>query len=394
MSAVLPERPPSACAQCRSAISPGARVCPVCRALQPATIGARAFESGVTVDRKYGRIVAGPRIGEGGMGIVLEGWLFYPPTDPRASAPVRLALKVLRPDSPLKVELRHFLEREANLLLRLDHPNVVQRFDAFDWPEGDASADRSLVLAMEFVDGSTLADVIARTVARAALAGPYALPGMPFLRAWAYFQQLLGALAATHSLGIVHLDVKPSNVLVRRDRLVKLTDFGIAHSTLAPASMEVSALAPGSGLYMSPEQVLGQKVDARSDLYSAGVVFYEMLSGRTPFLDGGRGELAVRHDQVAAMPPPIRRFLPQAPLVVEALFQRALSKTKEDRFESAIAMGDAFREALSLPDSPEWRAQAEVAKIAKSGDRTDKIRMGTLRDFLVEKYKTVPIAQR
>lgn len=388
----------SACAQCRSEISPGLRVCPVCRALQPVISTAPLFGPGVTVERKYGRIVVDGFVGEGGMGVVLHGWLFFPPTDPRTGKPVRLALKVLRPDSPLRTELRHFLEREANLLLRLDHPNIVQRFDVFEWP--DYGKERSLVLAMEFVDGDTLAGVIARHVARARLAGAYALPGMPLMRAWAYFQQLLGALAGTHALGIVHLDVKPSNVLIRRDGLIKLTDFGIARTTAASSVADsalpsaVSALAPGSGAYMSPEQVLGQPVDARSDLYSAGIVFYEMLSGHTPFPTEARGELAVRHDQVYATPPPIRTYLPQAPLVLDALFRRALAKSPVDRFESAIQMGDAFREALDLPDSPEWRGQAEMARLAAPGGDagTKKLRMGTLRDFLVKKYQTQRLA--
>lgn len=354
------------------------------------------FGPGVTVDRKYGRLVVDKVIGEGGMGIVLHAWLFYPPTDPRSTTPTRLALKLLRPDTPLKGELRAFLEREANLLLRLDHPNVVHRFDVFEWPDTAPAGERSLVLAMEFVDGDTLADVIARHVARAALAGPSVLPGMPFLRAWSYFQQLLGALASTHALGIVHLDVKPSNVLIRRDGLVKLTDFGIARQSSTPVSASVSTLAPGTGVYMSPEQVLGQTVDARSDLYSAATVLYEMLSGRTPFLSDGRGELAIRQDQVYATPPSIRRFLPQAPLVVEALFARALSKSPLDRFTSAIEMGDAFREALGIADTPAWRAQAEMADLAAQAERErtkgqSANRMGTLRDFLVKKYRTEPI---
>lgn len=386
----------SVCAQCRSEIATGLRVCPVCHALQPVADTQPRFGPGVTIDRKYGRIVVDGLVGEGGMGIVLHGWLFYPPTDPRTATPVRLALKVLRPDSPLKVELRGFLEREANLLLRLDHPNIVQRLDVFEWPEHAAEGERSLVLAMEFVDGDTLSDVIARHIARARLAGPNGLPGMAFRRAWSYFQQLLGALASTHSIGVVHLDVKPSNVLIRRDGLVKLTDFGIARSSFAQPSSLVSMLAPGTGVYMSPEQVLGQAVDARSDLYSAAIVLYEMLCGRPPFLPDGRGELAVRQDQVYAAPPPIRAFLPQAPPVVEALFMRALSKSPLDRFSSAFEMGEAFREALSLPDSPEWRAQGELANLAAEGleQQTRKQRMGTLKDFLVKKYGTAPMPAR
>ena len=223
------------------------------------------------------------------------------------------------------------------------------------------------MLALEYVDGDTLAAIVARHVARARLAGPSGLPGMPLLRAWYYFQQLLGALAATHALGIVHRDVKPSNVLVRRDGLVKLGDFGVVRFAGAPASAATQEHAPGTAEYMSPEQVQSGPLDARADLYAAAIVLYEMLAGRTPFPGGGgRPEFLVRKDQVDARPPPVRAFLPQAPPIVDALFARALAKQPADRFESAIEMGGAFRSALGLPDTPEWRAQADIASAART----------------------------
>ena len=323
------------------------------------------------------------RIAFGGMGEVYRGHNI------QTGDPV--AIKIVLPELARDPTILSLFRKEASILNHLAHDAIV-RYHVFTI---DAGIGRPY-LAMEFVDGDTLADVIARHVARAALAGPSVLPGMPFLRAWSYFQQLLGALASTHALGIVHLDVKPSNVLIRRDGLVKLTDFGIARQSSTPVSASVSTLAPGTGVYMSPEQVLGQTVDARSDLYSAATVLYEMLSGRTPFLSDGRGELAIRQDQVYATPPSIRRFLPQAPLVVEALFARALSKSPLDRFTSAIEMGDAFREALGIADTPAWRAQAEMADLAAQAERErtkgqSANRMGTLRDFLVKKYRTEPI---
>ncbi|HWL88935.1 MAG TPA: serine/threonine-protein kinase, partial [Polyangiaceae bacterium] len=252
----------------------------------------------------------------------------------------------------------------------------------------------SLALAMEYVDGDTLEDVIARHVARARLRGPGALPGMPFRRAWYYFQQLLGALAATHALGIVHRDVKPSNILIRRDGIVKLTDYGIARFD-QPNGPDESELAPGTGAYMSPEQVLSQAVDGRSDLYSAAIVLYEMLSGRTPFTIENKSEFWIRQEQVHGVPPPIRTFVAQAPPILDALFSRALAKDKTLRFDSAIEMGTAFRDALGLPDSAEWRAQAEIAKEAvpfpraPSAEAERQARIGTLRDFLVKKYPTL-----
>jgi serine/threonine-protein kinase len=226
---------------------------------------------------------------------------------------------------------------------------------------------------------------------------------MPFLRAWYYVQQLLGALAAVHALGLVHRDVKPSNVLVRRDGIVKLGDFGIALLARdAPAPRGENALAAGTGAYMSPEQVLSQPIDGRSDLYSAAVVLYEMLAGRTPFLVDERGEFLVRHDQVTLAPPPIRTFVPQAPPILDALFARALAKDPAARFPNAIEMGDAFRTALGIADSPEWRAQAELALVAASTVPAERPsaagakhqRMATLRDFLVDRYRTAKMQAR
>jgi len=195
------------------------------------------------------------------------------------------------------------------------------------------------LLSIEYVEGDTLDTVVARHIARAHLRGGHGLPAMPLLRAWYYFQQLLGAIAAIHALGIVHRDVKPSNILVRLDGLVKLSDFGIARFSDAPTTAATRELAPGTGTYMSPEQVLSRPLDGRSDLYSAAIVLYEMLAGRPPFLDD-QGEFSVRKAQVETPPPPIRAYLPQAPPIVDALFARALAKEPAFRFESAIEMGD------------------------------------------------------
>jgi serine/threonine-protein kinase len=316
-----------------------------------------------------------------------------------------VALKVLRPhaggrDAAERIATATaLLRREADALQRFSHPNVVAYKELFEH-EG------LLVLCIEYVDGETLESVIARHVAKANQAGGRGLPAMALLRAWHYLQQLLGALAAIHALGIVHRDVKPSNVLVRRDGLVKLSDFGIARLRDAPPLAQTSGQAPGTGAYMSPEQVLSRPIDGRSDLYSAATVFYEMLAGRTPF-PGSRGEFLVRTDQVTSAPPPIRTWLPQAPPVVDALFARALAKDPAMRFDNAIEMGDAFRVALGLPETPEWLAQADIAHAASSfigttaagakqaptreHEKQEK-KLATLREFVTHGYKTRKLA--
>ncbi len=349
------------------------------------TLWAMAFEVGAKIELGYGRIVIDRRLGEGSMGIVYRAWLFYAPQGPRASEPpVPLAVKELHPHAQVQTSIRQLFLQEADALKALLHPNIVRFYDLFEFRG-------SLSLAMELVDGNTLEDVIARHVARARLAGYGALPGIPFQRAWYYFQQLLGALGATHALGVVHRDVKPSNILLRKDGIVKLTDFGIARllDRPDPAALGTGYIAPGTGAYMSPEQVLSRPLDGRSDLYSAGIVLFEMLTGQLPFPIEGRTELMVRLDQVERAPPPIRTFLAQAPPVLDALFFRALSKDPTMRFPSAIEMGEAFRRALGLPDSDLWRAQAEIARVAPTKPDIDGTKkMQTLRMQIERGYGT------
>lgn len=371
------------------------RVCPNCKSLLPQDRPKVA--GGLTIERGYGRFVVDAQIGQGGMATVWRAWLFYAPNDPRAKEPpLPVALKVLDETIGASEVVQSFFLNEAKSLEQLPHPNIVRFVELFSWPAPGAR-DSSLILAMEYVEGDTLANVIARHIARARLAGPHMPAGIPLQRAWYYFQQLLGALAATHALGVVHRDVKPSNVLVRKDGIVKLTDFGIAH--MAGASLD-GDLVPGTGAYMSPEQVLGHALDGRSDLYSAAIVLYEMLSGRTPFTIEGKSELMVRREQVTETPPPIRTFLPHAPPVLDALFSRAFEKDPERRFSNAIEMGTAFRDALGLPDSPEWRAQAELARAASAPTARapdpgePKRHMETLRDFLVARYRTAQMELR
>jgi serine/threonine-protein kinase len=399
------------CVQCQAAIEDeGARVCPKCGALQPVP-ERRLFQKGTTVDVGYGRVVLDERIGEGGMGVVWRGWLFFAPGTKRANDPPELvALKVLRQQAQARRELRQLFLNEADALRRLSHPNVVRYYDLIDWGAAQGKPG-NLVLAMEYVQGDTLEDVIARHVARARLAGSGVLPGMIFRRAWYYFEQLLGALAAIHALGIVHRDVKPSNILVRHDGIVKLTDFGIARlgdngASMPPPHDAAQAerafvdLAPGTGAYMSPEQVLQRHLDARTDLYSAAIVLYEMLAGKPPF-SSDRGEFMVRKDQVETTAPPIRTWLAQAPPVLDALFARALAKDPAYRFANALEMATAFRGALGMPETPEWRAQEQLAAEAAQqtdlalaetfkvfGDPAREKRLATLREFVVKGYQT------
>jgi serine/threonine-protein kinase len=313
------------------------------------------FGPGGQVDVGWGRAVIGNVIGDGGMGTVFRGWMYMNPHGPRAGQPpYEVAIKVLHPSLSAKPHIRKLFLGEAESLARLSHPNIVQF-------HGLAEQMGQLAIVLELIDGEALDNVIDRSVKRATVGG---LPAMPFLRAWHYFQQLLGALAATHELGIVHRDVKPANLLIRRDGLAKLTDFGIARLP-ADAAKSSGGMQPGTGAYMSPEQVNGKPLDGRSDLYSAAIVLYEMLAGRTPFDGPARSEMMVRASQLDDQPPPLRRFVPQAPEIIDMLMARALAKDPAHRFQSAIEFGNAFRSALAIPDTSGWQAQQAFARGAQ-----------------------------
>ncbi len=356
------------CARCRSVLAPdpGARFCPQCGLALPPLARPRigpgselelrdASAAASAALPSLGKAVLGHAIGEGGMGVVYRAWLYYNPAGRMGSTPPHpIAVKVLHPLIRGRARAELLFRQEADALGRLSHPNVVHCFGLFEH-EGE------LCLAMELVHGESLSELLRRaeTEQRAVL------PRLPYSQAWHYLAQLLGALASIHAMGIVHRDVKAANVLVRPDGIVKLTDFGIARVS-AEASRDTGGMAPGTGAYMAPEQVSGGALDARADLYSAAIVMFEMMCGITPFDEPGRTELAVRAAQLDEAPPPITKLVRGAPPALDLVFARALAKHPSLRYESARALGEAFRAALGLVDSPGWQAQAELTKVAKT----------------------------
>jgi serine/threonine-protein kinase len=312
--------------------------------------------AGSEIDLGWGKVVVGDRIGEGGMGVVHRAWLYYNPEGPNAGTPPHpVAVKVLHPILKGREKARRLFLGEARALARLSHPNIVHFFAL-------GQKDGQLSLVLELVEGEALNDAIERHRTLRQVSG---LPCMPFLRAWHNFSQLLGALAAIHALGIIHRDVKPSNVLLRNDGVVKLTDFGIARLP-ADEARTTGGMAPGTGAYMAPEQVLGKTLDQRTDLYSAAIVLYEMLTGVTPFDAPTRNEIMVRTAQVEETALPITQLVPNSPPVLDLLFARALAKDPMHRYPSAIELGEAFRSALELPESAGWEAQQRLAANARS----------------------------
>lgn len=285
------------------------------------------------------------------MGIVFAAWLFYDPNGPRAGTPAHpVAVKALHPTLKARDRARRLFLGEATALARLSHPNIVHFF-------GLCQREDRLAIVMELCHGQPLSQIIERHLDDR--------PCLPFARAWHYFSQLLGALAAIHALGIIHRDVKPSNVLVRHDGVIKLTDFGIARVPQENAR-DTGNMAPGTGAYMAPEQVLGGDLDARADLYAATIVLFEMLTGRSPFDAPDRNEVMIRSAQVEDPPPPITLHVPTAPPILDVLLARALAKDPMHRYASAVELGEAFRRALQLPVTTGWQAQQRLADEAQA----------------------------
>jgi Tol biopolymer transport system component/predicted Ser/Thr protein kinase len=238
------------------------------------------------------------RIGEGGMGVV------YRARDERLQRDV--AIKVLPPAFMADAERKKRFVKEARAASALNHPNVVTVHDI-------SSVDDIDFIVMEYVAGTTLDQIIAGN-------------GMPVQRALRYGVQIAGGLAKAHAAGIVHRDVKPANVMVTEDEIVKILDFGLAKLTEVTASerpvtdVSVEGVILGTASYMSPEQVEGLPVDARSDIFSFGLVLYEMVTGLSPFKRSSRaGTLAaILHDD----PPPLPDVLHSLEELVTGCLQK------------------------------------------------------------------------
>ena len=332
---------------------PEARFCPQCGLAVPRLRERIGPGSEVTLG-DLGKCVLGHTIGEGGMGVVYRGWLYYNPAGRFAANPPHpIALKVLHPLIRGRPRAEKLFRHEAEVLGKLAHPNIVHYFGLFE-------QDHELCIAMELVQGESLAELLQRANAKG---GP--LPRLPYTQAWHYLAQLLGALESLHALGIVHRDVKSANVLIRTDDIAKLTDFGISRLP-AETARESGGTAPGTGAYMPPEQVMGQALDARADLYAAAIVMFEMLTGVTPFDSPERSEIMIRAAQLDEAPPPVSRLILGAPPALDLVFARALAKNRDLRYPNARALGEAFRTAMGLPESAGWQAQAELSRVAKT----------------------------
>src|SRR3954447_10960483 len=227
----------------------------------------------------------------------------------------RVALKLLNERHANDDQFVERFRREAQSAAGLNHPNIVSIFDR-------GQAEGTYYIAMEYLEGRTLKELLVRN-------GPSPVP-----IAIDYARQILGALGFAHRNGIVHRDIKPHNIVVRKDGRLKVTDFGIARS--GASQMTEAGSIVGTAQYLCPEQARGAPVDARSDLYSLGIVIYEMLTGRVPFTGDAPVEIAMKH--LSSIPEPPSKLRPDVPHDLDAIVMRALAKDPEERFDSAEEM--------------------------------------------------------
>ncbi|MBD3335848.1 MAG: protein kinase, partial [Candidatus Eisenbacteria bacterium] len=264
------------------------------------------------IGTEIGRYRITGEIGRGGMGVV------YKATQVTLNRTV--AVKMLPPHLALSREYLARFQREAETLARLAHENIVHIYDIEE-------AQGAHFIIMEYVGGPSLSSLLQRE-------GRLAPE-----RARDIAARVAGALAAAHHQGVIHRDIKPDNILFSAAGQPKLTDFGIAHMRDTKFKTQ-TGLFLGTPLYISPEQALGQAVTAASDLYSLGVVLYEMLAGRVPFTADDPLAVALKH--INEGPEPLQRVAPELPASLCRIVHQTLEKDPTARFADARELQDAL----------------------------------------------------
>ena len=266
------------------------------------------------------RYELGPRIGRGGMADVFLARDLLLDRE--------VALKVLFPEHAIDPNFVERFRREAQAVAGLNHPNIVA---VYDWGQ----TGNTYFMAMEYVKGRTLAAVLRQqtrfTARNAAMVAGH----------------IAGALAYAHRNNVVHRDIKPANILMGDNGDVKVADFGIARALDAghDAGLTQDGAVMGTATYFSPEQAKGEGLDLRSDLYSLGVVLYELLTGRAPFI--GESALATAYKQVNELPPSIRSLVADVPTPLEAIVAKCMTKNADMRYASADQLRDDLRRFVS-----------------------------------------------
>jgi len=345
------------CPSCHSPNIDNARFCAKCGALLPV--------AGAEEDPLIGQVIKNTfritrMIGEGGMGRVYEG------EQQMGTVTRKVAIKTLHPDLSRDTQIVARFNRECGTVAELEHPNTIQFFDFGQTPDG------TLFIAMEFLEGHSIAKILETT-------GP-----MPPARVEHILKQVCGSLHEAHDKGIVHRDLKPENVvLITRageEDFAKVLDFGIAARQDATDAKKEQKLTQqgmvlGTPPYMSPEQFTGKVLDARSDIYSLGVMAYEMLTGKLPFDAQTPWEWATKH--LTERPFPFEVTAQHAAVIpgnMKAAIMRALSKDREQRQDSVkqflaeLEHGAGAPVPVSFPGNPPGTASGTAMMAAPPPD--------------------------
>ena len=287
-----------------------------------------------------GRYEVRERLGEGGMGMVHRG---HDPVLDRAVAIKMIGLNMAKDELP-DYEARFY--QEARAAGGLAHPNIVVIYDI-------GKTDRHAYMVMEYVEGRELRDLLMRH-------SPFG-----YRDAIEVCTQVADGLAYAHARGVVHRDIKPTNIMVTSDGVVKITDFGIARMRTSELKT-MTGIVLGSPRYMSPEQVTGRMLDQRTDIFSLGVVLYELLTGRPPFQ--GDSVQGVMFQALNSAPTPPSKLNPDVPRILDFVVAKAISKDPERRYATADAMAADLRSALGTA-APRWKPLdiASPAASAPSG---------------------------
>jgi len=286
------------------------------------------------IGRQIGDFRIEERIGEGAMATVYRAY--------QASVNRYVALKLIRLDENQGHgdEFRQRFAREAEMIARLEHIHILPVYSY-------GIQDNVAYLAMRWLRGGTLSDLMRQGLS-------------PLEQVGRLFEQIASGLGYAHSQGVIHRDLKPSNIMLDDAGNAYLTDFGLAKLVEGSADLTKSGNIVGTPAYMSPEQLRDEPLDRRTDVYSLGVILYQMVTGRLPFDVASSDIISVIYQHLEKPPPPPRAIDPNIPPEVEAIILRALSKNREDRFESAEEMAEALNAALgrgSTASRPALRAQ-------------------------------------
>ncbi len=302
-----------------------------------------------------GRYLIESLIGVGGMANVYKG------RDIRTGN--EIAVKVLKEEFLGNEELVRRFKNESKAISILDHPNIVKVYDV-------SVTDQLQYIVMEYIDGITLKEYLKQRGG-----------ALTWKEVVHFATQVLSALEHAHSKGIVHRDVKPQNIMLQADGSIKMMDFGIARFSRAQ-SQTISDKAIGSVHYISPEQAKGDRTDARTDIYSVGVMLYEMLSGRLPF--DGTGTVSIAIMQISEKPKPLAEVAPNVPEGLRQITEKAMEKDPAARYQSAAEMLEAikaFKQNPSIRFEYEYNTQDSPSKTinrvvggTKSGISTQQAR--------------------